>query len=84
MACNRNRLHCKFNRNRRLIPRLNLEIFILHHCAMNRSFGGWFSSVSEEAICRLCALNPDSSTASTAFVTNSRFVSASLPVGRQK
>jgi len=56
---------------------------------MNRSFGGWvFSSfvmiVSEEAICRLCALNPDCPMASTAFVTNSRFVPASFPVGRQK
>jgi len=46
MTCNRdrNRLHCKFNRNRPSISRLNLEIFILHHCAMNRSFGGWVSS----------------------------------------
>jgi len=40
--------------------------------------------VSEKAICRLCALNPDSPTASTAFLTNSRFVPASLPIGRQK
>jgi len=44
MTCNRNRLHCKFNRNRRLISRINLKIFILHHCAMNRSFGGCLSS----------------------------------------
>jgi len=42
MKCNRNRirLHCKFNCNRRLLLRLNLEIFTLHHWAMNRSFGG--------------------------------------------
>jgi len=32
MKCNRNRLHCHFNRNRRLLSRLNLEIFTLHHC----------------------------------------------------
>jgi len=44
MTCNHDRLHRKFNRNRRLISRLNLEIFILHHCAVNRSFGGWVSS----------------------------------------
>jgi len=31
----------------------------------------------------LCALNPDSPAASTALVANSRFVAASLPVGRQ-
>jgi len=41
---NRNRLHCQFNRNRRLLTRLNLEIFTQHHCAMNRGFGGWVSS----------------------------------------
>jgi len=27
MKCNRNRLHCQFNRNRRLRSRLKLEIF---------------------------------------------------------
>jgi len=32
----------------------------------------------------LCALNPDSLTASTVFVANSRFVAATLPVGHQK
>ena len=31
-----------------------------------------------------CALNPDSPAASTAFVANSRFVVAALPVGHQK
>jgi len=36
---NRIRLHSKFNRNRRLRSRLNLEIFTLHHWVMNRSFG---------------------------------------------
>jgi len=61
MKCNRNRvrLHRQFNRNRRLLSRLNLEIFTLHHCAMNRGYGGWVSSfitvcygvVSGEAIC---------------------------------
>jgi len=35
-------------------------------------------------LARLCALNPDSAAASTAFVANSRFVAATLPVGRQK
>jgi len=44
MLCNRNRLHCQFNRNRRLLSRLNFEIFTLHHCAMNRGYGGWVSS----------------------------------------
>ena len=33
---------------------------------------------------RLCALNLDSPAASTAFVANSRFVAATLHVGRQK
>jgi len=42
MKCNR--LHCQFNRNRRLISRLNLEIFTLHHCVMNHSCGSWVSS----------------------------------------
>jgi len=42
MKCNR--LHCQFNRNRRLLSRLNLEIFTLHHCAMNRGWGGWVPS----------------------------------------
>ena len=32
----------------------------------------------------LCALNPDSPVASTAFVANSRFVPATLLFGRQK
>jgi len=53
------RLHRQFNRNRRLLSRLNLEIFILHHCVMNGGFGGWDSSfitvcygyVWGEAIC---------------------------------
>jgi len=44
MTYNRNRLHCQFNRNGRLLSRLNLEIFTLHHCAMNRGFGAWDSS----------------------------------------
>jgi len=59
MKCNRNRLHCWFNRNRRLLLRLNLEIFTQHHCALNHGYGGWVSSfiivyhgyVSGEAIC---------------------------------
>jgi len=59
MTCNRNRLHCQFNRNRRLLSQLNLEIVTLHHCAMNRGFGGCVSYfiivcygyVSGEAIC---------------------------------
>jgi len=33
---------------------------------------------------RLRALNPDRPAESTTFVANSRFVAASLPVGRQK
>jgi len=44
MKCNRNRLHCQFNRNRRLLSRLNLDIFTLHHCALNHGCGGWVSS----------------------------------------
>jgi len=44
MKCNRNRLHCQFNRNRRLCSRLNLDIFTLHHCALSRGCGGWVSS----------------------------------------
>jgi len=46
MKCNRNRnrLHCQFNRNRRLRSRLTLEIFILHHCALNHGCDGWVSS----------------------------------------
>jgi len=44
MKCNRNRLHCQVNRNRRLRSRLNLDIFTLLHCALNRGCGGWVSS----------------------------------------
>jgi len=59
MKCNRDRLHCQFNRNRRLLSRLNLEIFTLYHCAPNWGCGSWVSSfiivcydyVSGEAIC---------------------------------
>jgi len=43
MKCNRNRLHCQFNRNRRLRSRLKLDIFTLHHCALNRGCGDWVS-----------------------------------------
>jgi len=34
MTCNRNRLHHQFNRNRRLISRLNLEFLALRQCAV--------------------------------------------------
>jgi len=71
MKCNRNRnrLHCQLNRNRRLLWRLNLDIFTLHHCALNRGCGGWVSSfiivfygyVSEEPIFPSVCVNPDSS-----------------------
>jgi len=44
MKCNRNRLHCQFNRNRQLLSRLNLESFTLHHCVMSRGCGGYVSS----------------------------------------
>jgi len=44
MKCNR--LHCQFNRNRRLLSRINLEIFTQHHCALNHGCGGWVSSLS--------------------------------------
>jgi len=92
MKCSRNRLHCQFNRNRRLRSRINPEIFTQHHCALNHDCGGWVSSfiivcfgyVSGESISRLCALNPDSQAASTTSVANSRFVATTLPVGRQK
>jgi len=43
MTCNRDRLHYQFNRNRRLILRLNLAFLALRQCAMNRGFGGWIS-----------------------------------------
>jgi len=43
MKCN-HRLNCQFNSNSQLLLQLNLEIFTLHHCAMNRSCGGWVSS----------------------------------------
>jgi len=91
MKCNRNRLHCQFNRNRRLRSRLNLEIFTLHRCALNRGCGGWFSSgiiafymFQGKQLDRLRVLNPDSPAESTTFVANSRFVPVTLPVGRQK
>jgi len=42
MKCNRNRLHCQFNRNGRLRSRLNLKIFTVHQCALNGGYGGWF------------------------------------------
>jgi len=68
-----------------------LEIFTQHHCALNRGCGGWVSSfiigfcgyASGEAIFPSVCVNPDSPVASTAFVANSRFVTATLPVGRQ-
>jgi len=40
MKCNRDRLHCQFNRNRRLRSRLNFVIFILHHYVLNRGCSG--------------------------------------------
>ena len=43
MICNR--LHCQFNRNRRLRLRLSLDISSPHHCALNRGCGGWVSSL---------------------------------------
>jgi len=46
----RNRLHYQFNRNRRLISRLNLEFFALRQCAMNRGLGGWISPLSSIVI----------------------------------
>jgi len=69
-----------------------LEIFTLHHCAVNRGCGGWVPSSSLFAMvvihgrlfARLRALNPDSPGASTAFVASARFVPVSLTVGRQK
>ena len=68
MKLNRNRLHCQFNRNRRLRSRLNLDIFTLHHCALNRGCGGWVSSfiivcygcVSGEAISPSVCVKPRS------------------------
>jgi len=69
MKCNRNRLHCQFNSNRRLRSQLNLDIFTLHHCALNRGCGGWVSSfivvcygyVLGKAMSPPCALNPEPS-----------------------
>jgi len=59
---------------------------------MKSGFSGWVSTfiivcygyISGTPLACLCALNPDSPAASTAFVANSRFVPASLPVGRLK
>jgi len=89
MKCNR--LHCQFNRSRRLRSRLNLEIFTLHHCAPNHGCGGWVPSCiivcyifQGRPLDRLCALNPDSPAESATFVAKSRFVPATIPVGRQK
>jgi len=92
MKYNRNRLHCQFIHNRRLLSRLNLEIFTLHHCVMNRGYGGWVSSfiiicygyASGEAIYPSMWFKSRQSRASTAFLANSRFVPASLPIGRQQ
>jgi len=44
MACNCNRSHYQINRDRRLLPRLNLEFFALRQCAMGGCLGGWVSS----------------------------------------
>jgi len=68
-----------------------LEIFTLHHCALNRGCGGWVSSfiiicygyVSGEFFFHLCALNSDRPAASTAFVANSHFVAVTPLVGRR-
>jgi len=91
MKCNRDRLHCQFNRYRRLRSQLNLEIFTLHHCALNRGCGRWVSACiivcymfQGRSLDRLCALNSDNPAASTTFVAKSRFVPATIPVGRQK
>jgi len=64
MKCNRNGSHCQFNRNRRLLSRLNLESFTLHQCATNCGCGGWVSPLSSfvmvtfqgRLVARLCAL----------------------------
>jgi len=78
------------NRNRRLRSRLNLEIFTQHHCALNRGCSGWFPPVSSFVMFQgrprdhLRGLNPDSPAESTTFVAKSRFVLATIPVGRQK
>jgi len=70
-----------------------MEIFTLHHCAMNRDCGGWVSSfvivcygyVPGAAIYLSMWFKSRQSRASTAFLlANSRFVPASLPVDRQK
>jgi len=76
MKCNRNRLRWQFNRNRRLLSRLNLDIFTLHHCAMNHSCCGWFPPLSSFVMVMfqgrlfppLRRLNPHSPGASTAFL----------------
>jgi len=67
-----------------------VEIFTLHLHAISHGFGGWVSTwpsfvmvmFQRRPFARLCGLNPDSPTASTAFVANSCFVPANLPVGR--
>jgi len=40
--------------------------------------------LERKPLARLGALNPDSPAASTSFVANSRFVPATLPVGRRQ
>jgi len=81
MKC-RNRLHYQFNRNRRLLSRLNWRsspYIILRWTAI--VVAGFSPSSSFVMVmfrgrpfpC-LCALNPDSSAASTVFVANFRFV----------
>jgi len=90
MKCNR--LHCQFNHNRRLRSRLNLKsspyITVRWTSVMVAIFPPLSSFVMAmfqgRLLPRLCALNPDSPTASTAFVANSHFVVASPLVGRQK
>jgi len=65
---------------------------MLRHYAVNRGCGGWFPPFSLVVMVifqgrpfpHLRGLNPDSPTANTGFVANSRFVPASIPVGRQK
>jgi len=72
-----NRLHSQFNRNRRLLMQLNLEIFTLHQRAVNRGLVTGFPPLSSffnvmfqrRLFTCLCALNPDNPGASTTFVS---------------
>jgi len=90
MKCNRNQLHCQFNRNRQH-SRSNLKSTPYITVRWTAVFVAGFPPLSSffmvmfqwRLFSHLCALNRDSPVASIAFAANSRFVVATLPVDRQ-